>query len=242
VLGRDFAGVQGFEPGTRVFGAVLTIPLQAGGFGEYVIVPSSSLARVPEGMELAAAGVVGLAGSAATTLLDALAPRSGETVLISGATGGVGSLLIQLVLAQGATVLATAAPGPETELVSQLGATHLIDHTGDVAAQVRELAPSGVDVVVHLAGDPFALADLVRPGGRFGTLLGVGQEQLGDRELTAHAVNATLRPAPLEDRAAQIVAGKLVVPVQRSYSLEEVPQAFADFTSGTLGKLSIIVA
>jgi NADPH:quinone reductase-like Zn-dependent oxidoreductase len=250
VLGRDFAGtidqvgdgVTGHGLGDEVFGVVLTMPLHAGGFGEYVVVPQASLARVPSGLDLATAGAMGLAGSAATTVLDTVDPKPGETILICGATGGVGNMLIQLAKARGATVLATAAPGAEAELVQRLGAAHLIDHTGDVAAQVRQVAPGGVDIAVHLAGDPFAVADLVAPGGRFATLLGVGQDQMGERDIVAHSVMASLRPAPLEELAWRVVAGELVVPIQRTYQLDEVPQAFADFNTGTLGKLAITIA
>jgi NADPH:quinone reductase len=250
VLGRDFAGtidqvgpeVTGFAVGDEVFGVVLSMPLHAGGFGEYVVVPQASLARVPSGLDIATAGVMGLAGSAATTVLHTVDPKPGETMLICGATGGVGNLLIQLATARGATVLATAASGAETELVQRLGATHLIDYTGDVAAQVRRLAPGGVDIAVHLAGDPFAVADLVAPGGRFATLLGIAPEQLGERDLVAYSVTAGLQPAQLEELARRVVAGELVVPVQQTYRLDEVPLAFAAFAKGTLGKLAVTIA
>jgi NADPH:quinone reductase-like Zn-dependent oxidoreductase len=250
VLGRDFAGVidqvgpdvAEFRPGDQVFGVVFTMPLQAGGFGEKVVVPVTSLARVPSGLDLATAGVLGLAPSAATTVMDTIAVQPGETVLISGATGGVGNMLIQLAGAAGATVLATAAPGAETKLVQRLGAAHTIDYTADVAAQVRDLAPQGVDAALHLAGDPNALADLVRPGGRLASLLGIMPEQLGDRDIAIHSVVATREPAALEKIAAQVAAGEIIVPVQRSYRLDEVPQAFADFAAGTMGKLAVSIS
>jgi NADPH:quinone reductase len=246
-LGRDYAGtvdqvgdgVDGLEIGAAVFGVVLGFPLQAGGFGEYVTVPAASVARVPDGLSLSAAGVLGLAGSAASTLLATVAPQAGETILVAGATGGVGNIAIQLAAARGATVLATAAAGTEADHVRALGAHHVIDYTGDVAAQVRAIAPGGVDVALHLAGDPIALADLVTPGGRFASLLGAGPEQLGDRDLNAYAVTAALQPAQWDELAGHLMTGRIVVPVQRTYRLEEVPQAFADFAGGTLGKLAV---
>jgi NADPH2:quinone reductase len=249
VLGRDFAGpidqvgaeVDGYRAGDEVFGVVFSMPLHAGGFGEYVVVPQTSLARVPSGLDLSTAGVIGLASSAATTLLDRLNPMAGEIMLISGATGGVGNMLTQLAGARGTTVLATAAPGPEAELLQGLGAAHVIDYTADAGKQVGEIAPRGVDIAVHLAGDPFAVADLVRPGGRFASLLGVGQEAMGERDIVAHSVTASLQPGPLEEVAKRLLAGELRIPVQRTYRLTEVPQAFADFAQGTLGKLAVTI-
>jgi len=250
VLGRDFAGVidqigpdvLGFGPGDQVFGVVFTIPLHAGGFGEYVVVPVASLARVPSGLDIATAGVLGLAPSAANSVLDAIALKPGEIVVISGATGGVGNMLIQLATAAGATVVATAASKAEVELAQRLGAAHLVDYTADLVAQVRDLAPQGVDAAVHLAGDPATLARVVRPGGRLASLLGVTAEQLGVQGISVLPVVASREPGALEDIAAQVAAGRIVVPVQHTYALEEVPQAFADFAAGTLGKLAIRIA
>lgn len=249
VLGRDFAGtidrlgpdVDGFAEGDSVFGVVLTMPLQAGGFGEYVIVPRGSLARTPDGLDHATAGVLGLAGSAAVAVVGITAPAAGETLLLSGATGGVGNIVIQLAAARGAVVLATAMPGDEAAHVRALGADHVIDRTGDIAAQVRAVAPGGVDVAMHLAGDPLALADLVRPGGRFTSLLNVGPDQLGERDVDARPTNANPDPAELEELASRVVAGEVVVPVQRTYRLDDVPRAFADFAGGTLGKLAVAI-
>lgn len=87
--------------------------------------------------------------------LNAVALAEGETVLISGAAGGVGSLAVQLAPARGATVIATARPGTQTDFVTGLtGAeVHVVDFTGDLQAQVRRIAPDGVDAVLHLAGD-----------------------------------------------------------------------------------------
>src|SRR5215203_7482054 len=113
VLGKDFAGtveavgsgVTNFAAGDRVFGVVSDpSPLSSRSFAEYLAVPAgSNLTRIPEGVDLAAAGVLGLAGAAALQAVDAIAPQSGETILVSGATGGVGAYAVQLVAARGAT-------------------------------------------------------------------------------------------------------------------------------------------
>src|SRR4051794_18231667 len=104
VLGKDFAGtveavgdaVTRFRPGDKVFGVVTKAHLGDGWFGEYVTVPEEiGIAKLPDGVDVTAAGAVGLAGTAAVDALDAATPQQGETVLISGATGGVGAIAIQ---------------------------------------------------------------------------------------------------------------------------------------------------
>ena len=251
VLGKDFAGtvteigrgVSGFMPGEEVFGVVTKPVLGDGSFGEYVVVPEAiGLAPLPAGLDYVDAGVLGLAGVAALATVDAVAPGHGETVLISGATGGVGSYAVQLATARGATVIATAEPGLRANLLRELGAAHTVDHRGDLAAQVRERVPGGVDGVVHLAGDPDVLAGLLAPGGRFASTLGVGADQLGDRDLAATAVNAIPDRIVLDQIATEAAAGRLRTLIARTYRLDEVPQAFADFAgSGTVGKLAITI-
>jgi len=250
VLGRDFAGtvdavgadVTTFATGQSVFGVVLTFPLNAGGFGEYLVLPADhSIAPVPEGVDLATAGVIGLAGSAALAALDAVQLNAGDTVLVSGATGGVGAFVLQLATAAGATTIATATPGVETEHVRQLGAAHVVDHTKDLAAQVRAVAPTGVDAALHFAGDPAALVELVADGGRFASLLMMDASPFASRGITATAVAAAPNPAGLTSLAERVAAGQLTVPVQRTYPLAQVPQAFADFAAGTVGKLAVHV-
>jgi NADPH:quinone reductase-like Zn-dependent oxidoreductase len=248
VLGRDFAGtvdavgtgVTAFQPGDAVFGVVLTQPLHAGSFGEYLVVPQDhNIAPVPTGLPLDTAGVIGLAGAAALASLSAVVPAPGEYVLISGATGGVGAFAIQLAVEAGAKVIATATPGPETDHVLGLGAHHVVDHTGDLAAQVRALAPDGVDVALHYAGDPLVLGPLLGPGGRLASLLMMSPDQYAAAGLTATAVFATPDRPTLETVAESVLSGRVRVPVQRTYDLAGVPRAFADFRAGTLGKLAV---
>jgi len=247
VLGRDFAGtvdqtgegVSRFAVGDEVFGVVLTMPLHAGGFAEYLVMPEDhNIAHIPAGLGHTRAGVLGLAGAAATTVIETVSPADGDAVLVSGATGGVGAVVLQLLAARGAIPIATASGEVEAAHVRSFGARHVVDYTGDVVAQVRQLAPDGIDVVLHFAGDPHALASLLAPGGRFATLLGVVPEHDG---ITAHSVIANLDPSVLTGVADAVLAGRLRMPVQRSYALSEVPKAFDDFAAGTLGKLAVTI-
>src|SRR4051812_45631257 len=163
VLGKDFAGtveavgssVIAFAVGDRVFGVVSDpSPLSSRSYAEFLAVPAQpNLTHIPDGVAVAAAGVLGLAGSAALQAVDAIAPTAGETVLVSGATGGVGAYAVQLVAARGASVIATAKSSEDAAFVRSLGASHTIDYTGDVVEQVRAIQPNGVDAVLHFAGD-----------------------------------------------------------------------------------------
>jgi NADPH:quinone reductase-like Zn-dependent oxidoreductase len=247
VLGKDFAGTVDavgdgaarFAVGDEVFGVVMKPVVGDGAFGEYLTVGEQyGIARVPAGLDLAAAGALGLAGTAALGAMDAVAPRAGETVLICGATGGVGAIAIQYAVAAGARVIATARPGPEAEFVRELGADHVVDYTGDLTTQVRAVAPDGVSAAVHLAGDGAQVADLLASGGRLASTLGLGPEQ----HPGATAIMANPDPATLDRLAADAASGRLRVPISRSYQLTEVPKALADFSAGTLGKLGVTLS
>ncbi|TDO46839.1 NADPH:quinone reductase-like Zn-dependent oxidoreductase [Kribbella sp. VKM Ac-2527] len=252
VLGKDFAGtveavgegVTEFAAGDPVFGVVAKPFLGAGSLAEYVVVPAGSgVARIPDGVSVTDAGALGLAGAAALDSLAAVEPAEGETVLIAGATGGVGAIAVQYAAARGARVIATALPGAQADFVRSLGANvHVVDYTGDLAAQVKDFAPSGVDVALHLAGDGQAVAELVRAGGRVASTLGFGPDAVAGRDLTVVPVMADANAATLERLAADVAAGRLRVPVTTTYPLEQAPQAFADFGAGSLGKLGITCA
>jgi NADPH:quinone reductase-like Zn-dependent oxidoreductase len=114
----------------------------------------------------------------------------------------------------------------------------VVDYTGDLPAQVRALGPDGVDGVLHLAGDGATLAGLLSDKGRLASPLGFGAEQ----HPAATFVLAHPTPQTLDRLAADVAAGRITVPVARSYTLTEVPAAFDHFATGTLGKIAITVA
>lgn len=139
VLGKDFAGevdalgadVEGYSIGDRVFGVVTKPSLGDGSLGEYVTVSTAvGLAHLPEGIDFIEGASLGLAGTAAVDAFDAAHLTSGSTVLIAGATGGVGQQALQLAVRAGATVAATASSPEEIDLVTRLGAAQTIDYRG----------------------------------------------------------------------------------------------------------------
>ncbi|MER7193819.1 NADP-dependent oxidoreductase [Streptomyces flaveolus] len=250
VVGKDFAGVveavgegvADFAAGDAVFGVVMKPFLGTGSLAEYVTVPAGyGIAHVPAGLDIKDAGALGLAGTAAFDSLNALHIAPGETVLVSGATGGVGALAVQLAAAADARVIATARPGAETDFVTSMtdSDVQVVDFTGDLAAQVRALAPEGVDAVVHLAGDGVQLAALLKKGGRIASTVGLTQEAVTE-DVTVHGVVADTNAQTLTTLAETAASGALRVPVTTTYPLEQAADAFAAFGAGALGKIAVI--
>ena len=244
VIGKDFAGTveavgEGatrFAAGDAVFGVVMTPHLAEGGIGELLVVGQDyAITAVPDGLDLP---MRVRSAWPAPPHLDALAAadlKPGATVLISGATGGVGALAVQYAINAGATVIATAKLGDEAQFVTDLGAQHTVDYTADLPTQVKAIAPEGVDAVLHLAGDGAALADLLGPGGTIASTLGYGPDQ----HPAALFVMANPSAEPLDRLAADVAAGRVRVPITATYPLAQTPQALADYRAGARGKLAI---
>ncbi len=134
-------------PGTRV--VFFQDVREPGGFAEYVSVAPEALAVIPATLDPIAAASLPTAG---LTALDAVERRlrqiSGQTILVHGASGGVGSFAVQLAKLFGAKVIASARPENE-EAVRALGALHVVDSRApDFAEQIRRIAPGGVDGII----------------------------------------------------------------------------------------------
>ena len=247
VLGKDFAGevdalgpgVTGYAVGDRVFGTITKPYLGDGSFADYVTVPTAvGLAPLPEGVSLTDGAALGLAGAAAHGVIEGAAIEPGNTIIVVGATGGVGSQVVQLATAAGARVIATAHTDAERELVTHLGADATVDHTGDLSAQIRKIAPDGVDAVIHLAGDPGAVA-LVRDGGRFVSTLVQSPDQVPTQTASVIPVYANPTREILDQLAQMVATGQITVTVQQVFPLQQTHAALAAFGQGTLGKLVI---
>jgi NADPH:quinone reductase len=251
VLGKDFAGtidavgagVSSYAPGDRVFGVVTKPFLGDGSFGEFVTVPIAvGLAHLPEAVGFIEGGALGLAGTAALMAVESAGLGAGQTVLVAGATGGVGNQVVELAAQAGARVIATAHSDEERRLVTGLGAAEVLDYAGDMAAAVLAAYPGGVDAVLHLAGDPAALLPVVRPDGRLISTRLMSPEQLPAESITVVPIYANPTPATLERLAANQAQVRTRVIIQQTYRLDEAPAAFAAFLAGTLGKLVIVIA
>ena len=250
LVGRDYAGVieqvgaavTGYVPGDAVFGFVpgMSPGVHHGSWAELIAVPQDQVAHLPDGVDLAQAGAAPLAGVTALAVHDALSLGQGDTVLMVGANGGVGSLAVQLAAAAGATVVAPGLP-EDQDYLRGLGVAEVLDRTGDVAAQVRERHPDGVDALADFASrSPDQLnsyAVVVREGGQIASSAGAAGEGPGRTNVMAVPAAATL------DRLAGLLGdGTLRVPIQASYPLAQADQAIKDLGGQhTQGKLAITV-
>ena len=252
VLGQDIAGVvasvgegvDGFVRGDRVFGTLgVKGAVHDGTFGELATPQAASLSKTPENVNDEQAGSLGVAGTTAMSAVEAVDPAAGATVLIVGATGGVGAFAIQLAAARGAHVIASVRSGDE-DFVTGLGAAETVDYTGDLAAAVRDRYPDGVDAAIDLVNrDPAgfaALVGLVRDGGSAASAVGGAGEatEIGG----VSVANVGGDPSHLAALGVLVAAGTLRAAIQRTYRLADAAQALTDFTNGhTVGKLVITV-
>jgi NADPH2:quinone reductase len=256
VIGRDFAGIveavgsarTDVAVGDEVLGFVTSMPpLHDGTYAEVIAGASGLvLAHKLAGLSFETAAAIPLAGVTALDAVDAIDIGPGDTVVVAGATGGVGSIAVQLAAQRGATVVATARPGDEDTFVRALGASATVDYsTGGVAEAIRALYPDGVTALIDTVnrGEAFApMAALVRSGGRVATTqVTADVEALAARNVRATNVMGGPTPEKLSSLAERVAEGTLRVEIQATYPLADAADAFAAFTAGTRGQLVVTV-
>ncbi|MFG1605073.1 NADP-dependent oxidoreductase [Actinoplanes sp. NPDC049265] len=242
VLGRDAAGVveavgagvDHVKPGDEVLGHVtLTPPIQAGTLAEYALLPAVAVTPKPATLDFVQAAALPLAAAAAAQAVDAIDARPGQTVLVSGASGGIGSFAVQLLAARGATVVAT---GRDAGRLTRLGATTVVDRAaGPVDEQVLAAYPGGVDALVTLFGRAEADVPLaaVRRGGKVSTLAQVPSGDAGTAagitvtKIMTKAVGTVTGPL-----AEQAAAGTLTVDVGAVLPLDQALDGLAAIAAG----------
>ena len=141
---------------------------QGGFYAEFAAAHAEHVGRVPKGLDLRDAGAVAATGLTALQGIDALELRPGQTVLIFGASGAVGTMAVQFAAQRGAHVIATASGAAPARLVRKLGAHRVIDaRRAESIDQLRKFAPDGLDAVFALAGgdELERCLDFMRPEG-----------------------------------------------------------------------------
>ncbi len=242
--------------GWRV-GAECVALLAGGGYAEYVAVPAGQVVRPPRGIDLVtASGLIEVAATVASNLTR-VGLRSGETFLVHGGTGGIGTFAIQYAAALGARVFATAGRPHKLALCRELGATDAFSYHRDwLAALSRATNRHGADVILDVIGAKYLPSNLEAlatdgrlvviglQGGRTGTL------DLGTLLAKRASVTATgLRGRPAEQKAAicaevertvwpLIEAGRIKPAVETRYHAEDAAEAHRHLASGdAVGKL-----
>lgn len=224
-----------FAVGDEVMAYARKDVVGAGTFAEQVAVAAWSVARKPAALTWEQAAGLPLAGGTALRTLDVLGVGDGETVLVHGAAGGVGSLAVQIAVARGARVIGTASERNH-DWLRGLGAEPVTYGDG-LADRVRALAPDGVDAVADFVGGQLETTlAVLADGGRHASV--------ADGEVEDHGGHAVwVRPLGAETaRLAELAEqGSLTVEVSRTFSLDEVAEAFAASREGhTRGKLVVV--
>ncbi|MCE9573534.1 MAG: NAD(P)-dependent alcohol dehydrogenase [Deltaproteobacteria bacterium] len=247
VVAEVGAKVTGFAPGDAVFGT------GAGSFAEYARATQSTLVPMPSNLGFEAAAVVPVSATTALVGLRAANLQAGQTVLITGAGGGVGSYAVQLARAMGAEVTAVCSTS-KLDFVRALGAAHAIDYTRDDFTT----GDRTYDAIIDLAGSR-GVSTLRRALAPTGTLVLVGGEGGGKwlgmgRQVWSKIVGVATRqkfrsPLALVNQADlrilkdMLEAGTLTPVVERRYPLHEVPTAIRALAAGhSRGKAVITVS
>jgi NADPH:quinone reductase-like Zn-dependent oxidoreductase len=224
-------GVEGWAVGDEVIGFTDNRASQA----ELVVVEAGNVTARPPGVSWPVAGALFVAGTTAYATVRAVSASSGDTVVVAGAAGGVGSITVQLAILAGATVIGLASE-PNHAWLKDVGVIP-VSYGDGVEQRIDDATGSSVDALIDLAGGYVQLAlDLGIKPERVDTVVdfGAGQKYGVKTEGTAAAANAGV----LAELATLIDEGKVDVPIARVYPLEQVREAFRELEQGhTRGKI-----
>jgi NADPH:quinone reductase-like Zn-dependent oxidoreductase len=249
VLGIDGSGVVA-AVGPRVRRVKVGDPVYAygwdnpkGGFyAQYVAVPGDQVAIIPDRLDLKGAGALPTTGlTALQGIDDALKIRKGESLLIHGASGGVGTIATQIAKLRGARTLATASGKAGIALARRLGATLAIDgHRDDIEEAALRFAPKGLDAALLLAGGKALPACLraLHAGARVAYPNGIEPAPKTRRSLEVTAYDGVPGVREFERLGRVVEAAKLKVPIAAEYKLADAAKAHARLAAGhILGKV-----
>jgi len=247
VLGWECAGVVAavgegalrFSVGDRVY-AQAFMNAKGGCYAEYVAVSEQTVAPVPDGFDFEVAGGLVIAGATALRNLEALQTGDGNTLMLWGASGGVGHVALQLAKRLGARVFAIASGADGVELCQQLGADEAIDgKSDDVAERARAFAPDGFDhAFVLVPGEAMQSSlGLVRQGGIISYPNGVRPEPIAPNGVELKQANAYSDPMLFDQLNKLASIGDFQVHIAQTFPLEEAAQAQEAMNTHYLGKI-----
>ena len=255
VLGLDGAGtieavgsgIKRFKVGDQVFGQFWQIPLGRGTYTQFCAVSEAApIARKPDSLSMINAAALPTAGMAALDLLEKSGLKAGDTVLIVGATGGVGQFLTQLAGQQGLQVIATGTQ-KDVAMLKGLGASLVVDFTrGDVSKQLEEQFPDGIEGLVDLVSDPAGFANyskLVRGGGvALSTNFVADDKALARNNLRGGNFVLGANSGLVERLGASAAKGKLKITIEKRVPFHEALAALAASKTGQArGKTVIMI-
>ena len=239
-------GAKGFELGDRVYAYCRQPLAHEGAYAQYIRLPESYPARLPEGLDFAAAATIPLCALTGWQSLKVFGRvGAGDKVLIHAGAGGVGSLGIQIAKYLGATVYATASAA-NTGYCRGLGADYVIDYQSiSYIDKIKKLVPEGLDMIFDAVGGsiPNESLDLIKSGGALACL----NEAPDEADAEVHGIRATRIYAEASGKALAhistlIEAGALRPPEIRTFPLEAAAEAMDLSQAGHVrGKLVLLV-
>jgi NADPH:quinone reductase-like Zn-dependent oxidoreductase len=250
VLGTDGAGtiaavgkgVDHFKEGDRVYAAELGNP-KGGFYAQYAAVKADNTSLIPGDLTIEQAAVLPTDGLTALTGLEkVLGLKPGESVMVVGASGGIGHLALQLAKRLGADVFAIASGDDGVQLAKKLGADSAVDGRRDnVLKAAREFAPNGFDAALVTAGGEKTVQALsaIRKGGRIAYPHGVMPEPTAPDGVAIEAYDGENSPALIDRLNDLIDSGPFEVHVDRTFRLDEVSKAHKALTEHHLGKIAL---
>jgi NADPH2:quinone reductase len=263
VLGIEATGVVAAAPGGEFAVGQQVMTMMGGmgrtfdgGYAEYTCVPAAQVIPFHSDLDWATLGAVPeMLQTAYGSLTVGLDLQPGQTLLIRGGTSSVGMATAVLAKDRGVTVLSTTRRPERAAALAAIGVDHVIVDDGGIAQKVRALAPDGVDAALELVGTN-TLPDTLRATAIHGVVCFTGilsNEWIIERfypieyipdgvRLTAYGGEASdLPPAVLQDFLDAVAAGRLRVPLYRTYALDEIGIAHADMEAGNAtGKLVVL--
>ena len=256
ILGGDIAGrveavggeVTAFQPGDEVYGDLCMSGF--GAFAEYACVPAASLARKPAGMTFEQAAAIPQAGMLAVQgLIDVGRIRSGMTLLLNGAGGGVGTFALQIAKLYGVEVTVVDKPG-KLDMLSAMGADHVVDYLEEDFTKSGRCYDLILDVKTNRS--PFAYLRALNPNGTYVTVGGSIPRLLQalvmgpftSRLYHKHLRLVGLRPNKDLNYINELFeAGKLQPVIDGPYKLTDLREAFRLFGTGDhRGKIIVTMA
>jgi NADPH:quinone reductase-like Zn-dependent oxidoreductase len=246
VPGMDAAGVldqigAGVSADLAIGDHVMAIVLPRGShgaYGELIVVPAESVARVPAGASDAEASTLPMNGLTTRQALDLLALQPGQTLAVTGAAGAVGGYAVQLAKADGLSVIADSSAADEP-LIKGLGADVVVRRGLEFAQHVRDIVPEGADGVIDAALLNQLAAPAVADGGGIATLRGFAGE--AERGITWHPVfvrSYAREQAKLDRLRQQAEAGQVALRVAKTLPAASAPEAHRILEAGgTRGRL-----
>jgi NADPH:quinone reductase-like Zn-dependent oxidoreductase len=246
IIGNDGAGtvvavgtgVRRFREGDRVY----AFTMRGGFYAEYVAVAEDDAATIPASMDIEEAGALGVDGiTALRGLDDQLRLLTGDSVMIFGASGGIGHIAVQLAKRMGARVFAVASGADGVDLVRRLGADVAVDgRRDDVPKAARAFAPEELDAALVLVGGRRTDEALqtVKRGGRIAYPQGVEPEPRGPEGTTVLAYDGTPGAEAFDRLNRLIGSGPFHVELGRTYRLEDAAKAHRELGQHFLGKLA----